>query len=218
LYDFDTPEISFKDESYKVNYHVGTWRSEDAIVTGGYTISGENDAEYHGIKGEEFNGKINIISPKINGILLDVNEVKVGNEIIDCSSEQRNEWVFTTIPLTIDSSDESETLHEIAKPVKVSIEMSKGGYSLTDSFDFYRNINDDDKVKETQDVFDLVVSNKTTDIKSVTLSSEKGELKTKSVKDNTQYSEYNIIESSNDINGSYTITPTFNVSTTKGVI
>jgi hypothetical protein len=96
--------------------------------------------------------------------------------------------------------------------------MSKGGYSLTDSFDFYRNINDDDRDKETQDVFDLVVSDKTTVVKSVTLSSEKGELKAKSVKDNTQYSEYNIIESSNDINGSYTITPTFNVSTTKGVI
>jgi hypothetical protein len=96
--------------------------------------------------------------------------------------------------------------------------MSKGGYSLTDSFDFYRNINDDDKVKETQDVFDLVVSNKTTDIKSKTLSSKVVELEAKSVKDNTQYSEYNIIESSNIINGKCTITPNFNVSTTEGVI
>jgi hypothetical protein len=54
--------------------------------------------------------------------------------------------------------------------------MSKGNYSLTDSFDFYRSINDDDKIKETQDVFDLVVSNKTTVIKSETLSNKNGVL------------------------------------------
>jgi hypothetical protein len=139
-YEFDVPQISFKDDSYKINRYIGSWLKEEDIpvITGCYTISGKKDSEYHGIKGEEFDGKLNICSPKINGVLLDVESVAIDGEAVTPNKVRIGDLSLTTAKIQFnvdssngdnsddDSSDYDRRLHEIAKPVPVNINLKKG--------------------------------------------------------------------------------------------
>jgi hypothetical protein len=233
-YTFATPQISFRDDSYKINRYLGSWLKEkdeedNTVVTGCYTISGKKDSEYHGIKGEDFEGKLNICSPKINGVLLDVESVEIDGEAVTPNKVTIGDLTLTTakIQLHDDSSneddsfivdgsnDENKRLHEIAKPIPVNIKLKKNDWTMTDKFDFYRNINDDDMVNETQDVFELNVSRPYGDFswKVYPLDATTVDLSKSIITDATDYDDLGIEKTPNEVKGTCAITPSFNATT-----
>ena len=234
-YEYAKPQISFKDDSYKIKPYNGSWYKEEneednTVVTGCYTISGKNGSEYHGIKGEEFVGKLNICNPKINGVLLDVASIT-----IDGKDEKPTDITIDDLKLTtakiqlhddssnkddsfeVDSSNEDERLHEIARPVPVNIKLKKNDWTLEDNFEIYRNINDDDMVNETQDVFELNVSRPYGDFSWIgsSLAKTTVDLGKSPIIDTTKYDELNIEKTEPEVVGNCVITPKFHVTITE---
>lgn len=230
-YKFDVPQISFRDDSYKINRYIGSWLKEEDIpvITGCYTISGKKDSDYHGIKGEEFEGKLNICSPKINGVVLDVESIEIDGKAVTPNKVTIGDLTLTTAKIQLyvdssngdnsddDSSDYDRRLHEIAKPVPVNINLKKGKWELTDEFEFYRNINDDDMVNETQDVFELTVSHPSGDFswEVPSLVATPVNLGESYITDAIKYDELHIKNTPNKVVGNCVITPNFDVTITE---
>jgi hypothetical protein len=202
------PLIIYRDDRYDISTTDIKFDDYDEAVTGGLVFSGE------GIKDEVFNGSINIISPKIYGVLLNPVKLIVDGKDYSLTKSTVNEnhyvWDFYTTDVKIDSTDESTgKVHEIAKPVNLQLAFEKNDMSFTESFGFFRNTNNDDKIGETRDVFDINLSDLTNVIEHPTL---KNEIDCEySIKDVTNYKRFNIIESPNTYeNTEYDISGEFN--------
>ena len=186
--------VTYVDNGYDIATTDVKFDDYDKAATGGIAFSGE------GIKDEVFNGSINIISPKVYGVLLDPVKLIVDGKDYSLTKSSVNEyhyvWDFYTTDVKIDSTDESTgKVHEIAKPVNLQLAFEKNDMSFTESFDFFRNTNNDDNIGETRDVFDINLSDLSNVIEYPTL---KNAIDCDySIKDITNYKWYNIIESPN---------------------
>lgn len=201
------PLIIYRDDRYDITTTDVKFDDYDKAVTGGLVFSGE------GIKDEVFNGSINIVSPKIYGVLLEPVKLIVDGKdyslIKSSVNENHYSWDFYTTDVKINSTDESTgKVHEIAKPTNLTLEFEKNDMSFTETFGFFRNTNNDDKIGETRDVFDINLSDLNNVIEYPTL---KNEIDCEySIKDVTNYKRFNIIESPNTYeNAEYDISGEF---------
>ena len=147
--------VTYVDNRYDINTKCINFNDYNSVLSGGIALSGD------GIKDESFNGFINIVSPRLYGVLFTPSTVKVDNveyTLTKKTIDDGHTWYLSNSDITVESTDSTGKNHEIAKPTNVEIKMSKGNMSLTESFNFFRNVNEDDNVGDTKDIFNININ------------------------------------------------------------
>ena len=149
--------VTYVDNRYDVNTKYINFNDYDSVLSGGIALSGD------GIKDETFNGSINIASPRLYGVLFTPSTVKVDDVVYTLTQNTANDenghtWYLSNSDITVESTDSTGKNHEIAKPTNVELELSNGNMSLKESFNFFRNVNEDDNVGEEMDTFNININ------------------------------------------------------------
>ena len=148
--------VTYVDNRYDVNTKCINFNDYNSVLSGGIALSGD------GIKDETFNGSINIVSPRLYGVLFTPSTVKVDDVVYTLTQDTTNDnghtWYLSNSDITVESTDSTGKNHEIAKPTNVEFDFSNGNMSLKESFNFFRNVNEDDNVGDTKDTFNININ------------------------------------------------------------
>jgi hypothetical protein len=148
--------VTYVDNRYGINTKCINFNDYNSVLSGGIALSGD------GIKDDTFNGSINIVSPRLYGVLFTPSTVKVDNVVYTLTQDTTNDnghtWYLSNSDIKVESTDSTGKNHEIAKPTNVELEMSNGNMSLKESFNFFRNVNEDDNVGDTKDTFNININ------------------------------------------------------------